>query len=104
MTLALYVIASTVMVLVLSVRLRAAQEELARVRAEPGGRARATARDEQAAYVQAVHAQALVLSLACLLAGMAAWHAQPHRQPSARPAGAGRTGNTAGTTGKEAGR
>jgi hypothetical protein len=93
MTLALYVIASTVMVLVLSARLRSAREELARARQEPGS-AQATDRDEQAAHAQAVYTQAIVLSLACLLAGMAAWYATPQR--SARPAGAGRAGNTAG--------
>jgi hypothetical protein len=91
MTLALYVIASTVMVLVLSARLRGAQEELARAREEPGGRAQAADRQDQAAYTQA-----LALSLAFLLAGIAAWYAPP--QPSARPAGAGRAGNTAGAT------
>ncbi len=100
MTLALYVIASTVMVLVLSARLRSAQEELARVRDEPGGPAQAAARDEQAAYAQAVYAQAVALSLACLLAGMAAWYAP---QSSARPAGAGRARNTAGPDGGTAG-
>jgi hypothetical protein len=89
MTLALYVIASTVMVLVLSARLRSAQEELARAREEPGGSEQAADRDEQAVYAQAV-----ALSLAYLLAGMAAWYAPPQR--SARPAGAGRAGYTAG--------
>jgi hypothetical protein len=97
MTLALYVILSTLMVLVLLARLRAAQGELARVREESGDRAQATAREDRAAYAQAV-----ALSLACLLAGMAAWYAP--QQPSARPAGTGRAGNTAGSAGKEAGR
>ena len=98
MTLALYVIVSTFMVLVLSARLRDAREELARVRAESGDRAQAAAREERTAY-----AQALSLSLACLLAGMAAWYVPP--QSSARPAGTGRAGNAAGAgVPKDAGR
>jgi hypothetical protein len=99
MTLALYVIVTTFMVLALWVRLHAALEELARVREESGDRAQTTAQQERAAY-----AQAMALSLACLLAGMAAWYAP--QQSSAHPAGPGRAGNTAGagTRGKEAGR
>jgi hypothetical protein len=99
MTLALYVIVTTFMVLALWVRLHAALEELARVRGESCDRAQEVNQQERAAY-----AQAMALSLACLLAGMAAWYAAP--KPSARPAGPGRAGNTAkaGTPGKEAGR
>lgn len=98
MTLALYVIVSTFTVLVLSVRLRDAREELARARAESGDHAQAAARAERAAYAQAV-----ALSLACLLAGMAAWYAAP--QSSARPAGTGRAGSAAGAgVPKDAGR
>jgi hypothetical protein len=92
MTLALYIIGSMVMMLVLSVRLHAAQEELARVREESGDRAQAAARQEQAAC-----AQAMALSLACLLAGLAAWYAPP--QPSARPAGPGREHDRGGGEG-----
>jgi len=90
MTLALYVIASTVMVLVLFARLRSAQEELARSQQEPGGRAETADHQEQAAC-----AQAMALSLAFLLASMATWYASP--QPSARPAGAGQARSQAGT-------
>lgn len=99
MTVALYVIVSTSLVVVLSARLRDAQEELARVRQELGERAQAAAREERAAYAQVV-----ALSLACLLAGMAAWYA-PQRS-SARPAGPGRAGDPAGAgaPGKEGSR
>jgi hypothetical protein len=94
MTLALYVIGSAFLLVWLSARLREAREELARVRYESGERAQAL-RDEHAAY-----AHGAAVTLACLLAGLAAmhWHAPP------RPAGAGRDGGPAGGPDREAGR
>lgn len=84
MTLALYAIGSTVAVLLLAAQLRDAREELARMRGECDDRDRAV-RDEYGAYARGV-----AVSLACLLAGLAAaaWYAAP--RPEARPAGNGR--------------
>lgn len=89
MIVALYVIGSTAGLLVLSARLREARDELARVRDEHDDRAQAV-RDEYAAYAHGV-----AMSLACLLAGLAAahWYAPP--RPAARPAGDGRDGASA---------
>jgi hypothetical protein len=86
---ALYVIGSTFGLLLLSARLREARGELARLREQYDGRAQAV-RDEYAAYAHGV-----TMSLACLLAGLAAasWYAP---SPSARPAGGGRAGARAG--------
>jgi len=93
MTLALYVIASTLVVLVLSVRLREAHGEMARLRSEHDDCARA-ARDERAAWAQGV-----TVTLACLLAGLAMAQYAPPR-PRARPAGPA----WAAAPGKETGR
>ena len=95
-SLALYVIGSTFLVLLLSARLRDAQAELARLRAQCDARAEAV-RAEYAAY-----AHGTAMTLACLLAGVAAmhWHA------TARPApGSGHqaAADRAGAAGKEAG-
>jgi type VI protein secretion system component VasF len=76
--LALALIAAFAALVVLSARLRDARAELARVRAECTERVRAM-EDEAAAY-----AHGITMSLACLMAGLAAWYA-PH--PAARPAG-----------------
>jgi hypothetical protein len=81
---ALYVIGSTVAVLLLSARLREAHAELARLREEYGDRAQAV-QDEYAAYAHGV-----ALSLACLLAGLAAWYTPP--RPASRPSGSGPAG------------
>jgi hypothetical protein len=74
---ALYVIGSTAALVLLSARLREAQDELDRVREEYDDRDRAV-RDECSAY-----AHGITMSLVCLLAGLAAaaWYAPP------RPAG-----------------
>jgi hypothetical protein len=90
MILALYVIGSTAGLLLLAARLREAREELSRVREEYDDRDRAV-RDECSAYAHGV-----TMSLACLLAGLAAaaWYAPP--RPSARPAPGGRAGARAG--------
>jgi hypothetical protein len=82
MMLALYVIGSTAGLILLAVRVSAVQEELDRVRAESGDRDRAV-RDEYSAYAHGV-----TVTLACLLAGLAAWYAPP--RASARPPGSGR--------------
>jgi hypothetical protein len=95
MTLALYIIGSAVTLVLLSARLQAAREELARAQTGHDAADRA-ARDEYAAYTQGV-----AVTLACLLAGLAAMHWQA---PAARPAGAGQTDAAAGTPGGEAGR
>jgi hypothetical protein len=88
MILALYIIGSTfgLLLLLLSARLREARDELARVRQEYDDRAQAV-RDECSAYAHGV-----AMSLACLLAGLAAapWYAPP--RPAARPADSGRAG------------
>lgn len=100
MILALYVIGSTAGLILLTIRLSAAQEELDRVRGEYDDRDRAV-REEYSAYAHGV-----AMSLACLLAGLAAWYAPP--RPSARPAGnsqaAGREGAPASQSGGRAGR
>ncbi len=100
MIVALYVIGSTVAVLLLSARLRETREELARVREEYGDRAQAV-QDEYTAYAHGV-----AMSLACLLACMAAWYAPP--RPAPRPSGSGRAGARegapAGGTAQETGR
>lgn len=97
---ALYVIGSTVAVLLLAARLREAHEELARVREEYGDRTQAV-QDEYAAYAHGV-----AVSLACLLAGLAVWYAPP--RPASRPSGSGRAGAREGAApggrGREAGR
>lgn len=86
MSVALYVIVSTGLVLVLSARLREARSELSRARREHDAAARAM-RDEYGAYVHGV-----ALSLACVLAGLGAmsWSSAQYR--GARPAGPGREG------------
>jgi hypothetical protein len=94
---ALYVIGSTVAVLLLAARLREAHEELARVREECGDRTQAV-RHEYAAYAHGV-----AVSLACLLAGLAVWYAPPRRASGPGRAGA-REGAPAGGPGQEAGR
>jgi hypothetical protein len=96
---ALYVIGSTVAVLLLAARLREAHEELARVREEYGDRTQAV-QDEYAAYAHGV-----AVSLACLLAGLAVWYAPP--RPASRPGNSrsgAREGAPAGGPGQEAGR
>lgn len=94
MTLALYIIGSTAVLIVLSARLREAREELARVRAEHEAADQA-ARDERAA-----HAHGVAVTLACLLAALAAaWYVPP--RPSARPAPAGRTDASVGASADE---
>lgn len=62
MTLALYIIASTAVLLWLSARLTAAHEEIARLQGESQ-----TTRDEASAYAHGV-----TMSLACLLVCLAA--------------------------------
>lgn len=102
MTLALYAIGSTVAVLLLAAQLRDAREELARMREEYDDHDRAM-RDEYGAYAHGV-----AVSLACLLAGLAAaaWYAPP--RPAARPTGKGRAGAREGAPpdgpGQETGR
>ena len=90
MFLALYVIGSTAALLLLSARLREARGELSRVREECDDRDRAV-REEYSAYAYGV-----AVSLACLLAGLAAasWYGSP--RPPARPAGSGPAGARAG--------
>lgn len=67
MTLALYTIGTTALLLWVSLRLAAAHDEIARMRGESQ-----TTRDEYRAYAHGV-----TISLACLLAALAAasWHA-----------------------------
>jgi hypothetical protein len=79
MIVSVYVIGSAFALLVLSARLREARDELARVREEYDASAQAV-RDEYAAY-----AHGITMSLACLLAGLAAahWYTQP--RPADRP-------------------
>jgi hypothetical protein len=98
MMLSLYAIGSTFALLLLSARLREAREELDRMREEYGDRAQAV-RDEYSAY-----AHGITMSLACLLAGLAAasWYAPP--RPAAPPAGGGRAGaREGGRDGRAAG-
>ena len=85
MMLSLYAVGCTFALLLLSARLREAHEELDRMREEYDDRDRAV-REECSAY-----AHGITMSLACLLAGLAAaWYAPP--RPSARPAHSGRAG------------
>lgn len=96
MMLSLYAIGSTFALLLLSARLREAHEELARVREEYDDRDQAV-RDECSAY-----AHGITMSLACLLAGLAAaWYA-PQR-PSARPADGRAGAREGGRDGRAAG-
>jgi hypothetical protein len=82
MIIALYIIGSAAALVLLAARLREAQDELDRVREESGDRDRAV-REDYSAYAHGV-----AVSLACLLAGLAAatWYTPP------RPAGSGRAG------------
>lgn len=86
MMLALYAIGSTGALLWLSARLRQARDELARVRGDCDDRDRAV-RDEYSAYTHGV-----AMSLACLLAGLAAASWYPPPRPQTCPAGSGRAG------------
>lgn len=98
MSVALYVVVSTGLVVLLSARLREAREELARVRRECDGRAEGV-RDECAAYAQGV-----AVSLLCLLAALGA--AQWYARPPGRPASSGQPGADApaGPAGRETAR
>lgn len=66
MILSLYIIGTTFALVLLSVRLREAHDELTRIRGEADDRTQAV-RNEYAAYAHGV-----TMSLACLLAGLAA--------------------------------
>jgi hypothetical protein len=90
MIVALYVIGSTFGLLLVSARLREAHAELARMRAEYD-RDRAV-REEYGAYARGV-----AVTLACVLAGLAAASWYPPPCPSARRAPGGRAGASAGT-------
>jgi Na+/alanine symporter len=70
---ALYIIGVTFTLLFLAIRLGMAQDEIARLR----GQREQRSQDEYLAYKQA-----LMMSVACLLAGLAAasWHTQSRRE------------------------
>ena len=86
MSMALYVVVSTGLLVLLSARLREAREELSRLRGECDARTEAV-RAEYAAY-----AQGTAMTLACLLAGLAAmrWPANARPTPGGNPGAADR--------------